>query len=166
MTVDPERLSVPANGGIPNNPDLPALLYRAALAAAEAEVRARFAGNGWGVLWSWTVFDYHHWHPASHEALACVAGWADLHLGGPQGPVVRLAAGDVAVLPAGFGHRRVDSGDGFAVVGAYPPGQESPEILRADAMDLGAALARIGGVALPESDPVYGRDGPMTAIWR
>ena len=161
----PEKLSVPANGGIPNNKDLPALLYRGALAADEETARETFRRNGWGGLWTWSVFDYHHWHPSSHEALACVSGWADLHLGGPGGPVVRVEAGDVAVLPAGFGHKRVSSGDGFAVVGAYPPGQESPDIVRADGMDMDEARERIGATPLPEADPVEGNDGALMRLW-
>lgn len=166
MNAKPERLAVPSNGGIPNNPRLPALIYRGAVTPDETVARETFRGNGWGGLWTWTVFDHHHWHPDSHEALGCVAGWADLHLGGPDGPVVRLEAGDVAVLPAGFGHKRVASGDGFRVVGAYPPGQESPEILGADAMAIERALARIGAVPLPGGDPVFGADGPLRRVWR
>ncbi|NND17394.1 MAG: cupin [Silicimonas sp.] len=163
MTTSPERLTTPPNGGIPNNPALPALIFRAAVEPDEASARAKFRMNGWGGLWTWTVFDYHHWHPGSHEALACIRGWADLHLGGPEGSIVRIDAGDVAVLPAGFGHKRAASGDGFAVVGAYPPGQESPEICRADAMDMAAALDRIGKTPLPGTDPLG--TGNVLAAW-
>lgn len=165
VTEEPESLTVPPNGGIPNNPRLPALIHRGALAPDETAARDTFRGNGWGGLWTWTIFDHHHWHPDSHEALACITGWADLQLGGPEGPVVRIAAGDVAVLPAGFGHNRVASGDGFAVVGAYPPGQERPEILGADAMEMAPALARIAAVPLPETDPVHGGGGPLRRLW-
>ncbi len=35
--------------------------------------------------WHWTVFDYHDLHPASHEALAVVAGSAESVLA--AGPV-------------------------------------------------------------------------------
>ena len=154
MNTPPERLMIPPNGGVPNNPSLPGLVMRAAIDPVEARVREMFHVNGWGGLWTWTVFDYHHWHPDSHEALACICGWADLHLGGPDGPVVRVEAGDVAVLPAGFGHKRAASGGGFAVVGAYPPGQESPEICRADEMDISTALNRITATPLPRTDPL------------
>lgn len=165
MKLAPEQIRVPPNGGIPNNPRLPALVTRAVLKPDEAEARAAFARNGWGGLWTWTVFGYHHYHPASHEALACIAGWAELHLGGPDGPTLRLEPGDVAVLPAGFGHKRLASGDGFRVVGAYPPGQESPAIVKAHEIDISEALQRVGTTPLPETDPVNGPAGALRRLW-
>ena len=82
------RLPFAPDGAVPNNPDLPALVMDGAISMpgdAEA-VRALFQGNGWGGSWIWTVFDYHHFHPDAHEALACLSGWADLVLGGPSQP--------------------------------------------------------------------------------
>lgn len=166
MTDDIETVRVPGGSGIPNNPDLPAVLARGAAPPDEASVRDAMSANGWGGLWTWTVYDYHHFHPASHEALVCVRGWAEVQLGGPEGPVLRVAPGDVLVLPAGFGHKRIEAGGDFAVVGAYPPGQESPEIVRAGDMDMDEALERIRATPLPDTDPVGGADGALMRAWR
>lgn len=166
-SVELERLFFGPNGGVPNHPYLPALLYPGAVdrdAGMEA-VKARCVSNGWSGLWDWTVFDFHHFHPASHEALIVVAGRATLELGGPDGVARDVTAGDALILPAGFGHRRaIGSGD-FRVVGAYPEGQESPEIIRADARAAERAGASIAATPVPALDPVFGAEGPLTRIW-
>ena len=36
--------------------------------------------------------------------------------------MITAVVGDLVVLPVGTAHKRMDSGDGFAVVGAYPDG--------------------------------------------
>ncbi|EAR50450.1 hypothetical protein OG2516_08933 [Oceanicola granulosus HTCC2516] len=142
------EITAPPAGGIPNHPRWPALLAAGAVAPDAAE--ATFRANGWGGTWRWSVYDFHHFHPASHEALAVVAGHARLQLGGPEGPEVEVAPGDVALLPAGFGHRLVRASDDFAVVGAYPPGQESPEIARPDPDKAAAREAAIAAVPRPD----------------
>jgi len=136
------------------------------LRAGADAVRAHLEANGWGGTWVWTVYAFHHHHDEAHEALAVVSGWADITLGGPQGRTVRVQAGDVLVLPAGTGHCLVEEGDGFQVVGAYPPGAEPPAILRPDPTRHDAQAARIASLPLPETDPVYGNGGPVVTLWR
>jgi uncharacterized protein YjlB len=85
-------------------------------------------------------------------------------LGGPAGQEVELVAGDVAVLPAGTGHRNVGSEGNLLVVGAYPPGQV-PDLLTGDPSEREAAVARILRVALPTTDPVIGTNGPLVGRW-
>jgi uncharacterized protein YjlB len=117
-----------------------------------------FAEHGWGGSWVASVFDFHHFHSTSHEALAVVSGRATIELGGPQGEAFEVAAGDVLVLPAGTGHRRATPRDGFSVVGAYPPGQEDYDLLREDISDaeLEATRERIAALGPPPQDPVGG----------
>jgi uncharacterized protein YjlB len=142
------------------------LVYRgvSAAAAGVGDARALFAEHGWGGSWVDGVFDFHHFHSTSHEALAVVAGQATLELGGPQGRAFDVEAGDVLVLPAGTGHRRASARDGFTVVGAYPAGQENYDLLRGDdPAEVEAARERIAALPAPPEDPVGG-DG--VAGWR
>ncbi|GMG84438.1 cupin [Paralimibaculum aggregatum] len=154
------------DGWVPNNPRLPAVVFPGALAGAgAADVARLYRENRWGGTWRFTVFDRHHYHSNAHEALACVAGAAVIRLGGPGGADLRLAAGDLAVLPAGTGHCRMQAEDGFSVVGAYPAGQEDCDLLWATEANWPGAEARIAAVALPEADPLRGRSGPLMALW-
>ncbi|WP_075221759.1 cupin domain-containing protein [Acuticoccus yangtzensis] len=159
------RLSAPAAEGVPNNPALPAVVMRGAAEPSPAALRRLFAAHGWGGMWQWSIFRYHHYHPDAHEALACVAGNAEVMLGGPAGDTVAVEAGDVMVLPAGYGHCRITSSDDFSVCGAYPAGQEDYSTCRAGELPLDEAARRIAAVPLPRMDPVFGAGGPLAAAW-
>ena len=89
-----------------------------------------------------------------------------LLLGGPQGAEVRVSAGDVLVLPAGTGHKRISASDDFLVVGAYPPGQEDYDLLRGDPAELAQARQNIERVPIPTTDPVTGLSGLLVTAWR
>ena len=151
-----ETWLAPPGDLIPNNPRFEVLVYRG---LSLDDPRGRFAEHGWGGTWVSNVFDFHHFHSTSHEALAVLSGNATIELGGPQGQAFEVEAGDVLVLPAGTGHFRTASGDGFTVVGAYPHGQEDYDLLR-EADD--AARERIANLGPPPQDPVGG-DG--VALW-
>lgn len=154
-----ETWHAPPGDRIPNNPRFPVLIYHGVDAAGAGADAARrlFDQHGWGGSWVDGVFGFHHFHSTSHEALAVVAERATLELGGPQGASFEVAAGDVLVLPAGTGHRRAASDAGFAVVGAYPAGQESYDLLRGDdPAEVEAARMRIAALGPPPKDPVGG----------
>ncbi len=162
----PELLYFEDDGDIPNNPTLPVVLIRRALAGhSAASICRQFEDMGWTGTWTYVVFTYHHFHPDAHEALCVASGWADIVLGGPSHVPVRVEAGDLIVLPAGTGHCRVNSSNDFAICGAYPPGQQDYTTLGVQSDAHTAYGAEIAAVPLPKSDPVFGLDGPLMKAW-
>jgi uncharacterized protein YjlB len=150
---------------VPNHPNLPVLVYRSAI-LAEGEMapkfEQRFRENGWEGIWRDGVFDYQHYHTGAHEVLGIAGGRARLLIGGPHGAELSVVAGDCLVLPAGTGHRRIDAGRDFLVVGAYPPGQHA-DIQTGPASE--AQLATIAGLPLPSTDPIDGYEGALLRFW-
>ncbi|MCE7029064.1 cupin domain-containing protein [Jiella avicenniae] len=152
---------------IPNGP-LPLLVLPGAIAADETEpdaVMARLEANGWQGTWVYTVFDYWHYHVEGHEVLACVSGEATVGFGGEGGAEIAMKPGDVVIIPAGVGHKRLSGDAGFQVVGAYPPGQNGA-VTRAGDMAIDAAERAIARLSLPDRDPVSGEAPGAIAAWR
>ena len=91
----------------------------------EKTIEGLFGANGWGDMWRNGVYDYLHDHATVHEALGVGRGRARVRFGGDAGRELgEIAAGDVAILPAGTGHQCISASDDFCVIGAYPLGTE------------------------------------------
>jgi uncharacterized protein YjlB len=156
------------DGLIPNNP-VPFLVYKGAVAVGndhpEKTIEGLFGANGWGAMWRNGVYDFPHYHATVHEVLGVARGHARVRFGGDKGEVLEIAAGDVAILPAGTGHQCMSSSRDFSVVGAYPPGPPM-DLVRPTKEARAKALQSIAKVAVPKTDPVLGADGPLPRLWR
>ena len=157
------------DGDIPNNADLPLILYKGVLKThtddPDAEFQELFHSNGWGNGWrDQVIFSYHHYHAQAHEVVGIAKGRATIQFGGPDGPAFEVEAGDVALIPAGVGHCRLDDTPGLSVVGAYLPGQQA-DIRRQGESDGEAIRESVRAVPLPDSDPVSGAKGPALELW-
>jgi len=157
------------DGKIPNNPALPFVIYRKAVrlgtAADPAAVFEQlFAINRWGSSWRNGIYDYVHYHSRIHEVLGIARGRARVQFGGPTGEEIDVAAGDVAILPAGTGHQCLMASDDFLVVGAYSAAGTYDEC-RGSADEHRRATESIPHTPLPQKDPVYGAKGPLLKLW-
>lgn len=166
--LKPELFCFGDNDPVPNNEDVPLVLYRGVLSLEGDDPAAAcerlFARNGWSNGWRDGIFPYHHFHTGTHEVLGIVRGEAKVRFGGEGGELVEVRAGDVVVIPAGIAHRNEGASRDLLVVGAYPGGAE-PDIRRGEESDPAAVKARIRRVSLPAADPVFGRDGPLLKHW-
>jgi uncharacterized protein YjlB len=160
------------DGAVPNNPALPALVYKSAIDLTDtrdpaAAIEEIFAANGWGHgQWRDGIYPFVHYHSMIHETLGIARGRARVQLGGHGGETLEFAAGDIAVLPAGTGHQRLTGSADLLVIGAYPP-EGTYNLCRGDSpADRDRALSTIPKVPVPASDPVGGKDGALPKLWR
>ena len=158
------------DGETPNNARLAMVVYRDVLPPGSASDPASwfetvFAANGWGQGWRNGIHPFLHFHTGTHEVLGIASGHATVEFGGSRGRVLSLSTGDVVVLPAGVGHRRIDASSDLVVVGAYPRNGRVDQ-QRPGTIGHAAACAAVGKVPLPLMDPVAGRDGPLLRMWR
>ncbi|HZP99898.1 MAG TPA: cupin domain-containing protein [Reyranella sp.] len=169
MPSEPESFRFDDDGETPNNPRLPLIVYREAVPLDGGDPAATFekmfARHGWANGWRNGIFDFLHFHIHTHEVLGIARGSARVEFGGARGRAFDLKAGDVAVLPAGCGHRRLSASRDLLVVGAYPHGGDA-EYQTPSHTSHGAAVAAIASTPVPDQDPVFGKDGPLSRLWR
>ncbi len=166
----PITLSFADDGSIPNNAALPLVLYRGGIDLAgspdpEQVIEKTFAGNGWGGMWRNGIYPYVHYHSMIHEAMGIARGRATVRFGGKKGREIEIAPGDVVILPAGTGHQLVTQTQELVVIGAYPPSGKY-DLCRGSKAEHAKALGSIAKVPPPATDPVFGANGPLIALWR
>jgi uncharacterized protein YjlB len=150
---------------MPNN-TLPVLIYRSALPVTgdlATTMERLFTDNGWPPQWRNGVYSFHHYHSTAHEVLGFAAGHANLVLGGEGGTPVMVNAGDIAILPTGTGHCRIDASEDFLVIGAYPPAENWDICRTAPTPEV---LQRMRNLRFPASDPVTGANGALPKLWK
>ena len=165
--VQPQSFSFPDDGSIPNHPRLPLLVYRSGLEPGQRSAsacRRRFRDQGWTGNWVNGIYSYHHYHSTAHEVLGVVRGSARVQFGGPEGEILDVRVGDVVVIPAGVGHCRQARSGGFQVVGGYAGGR-SWDMNTGKSGERPQVLENIRELPNPETDPLYGPDGPLLEIW-
>jgi uncharacterized protein YjlB len=155
-------------GTIPNS-RLPVLIYQGALTLPKddpaAAIEALIHSQQWGNDWRNGIFTYHHYHSTAHEALLVYSGSANVQLGGEAGVSAAIEAGDVIIIPAGVGHKNLGASSDFHCVGAYPPGQ-NVDMKYGKEGERPRADENIARLALPLTDPVFGKSGPLLEHWR
>ncbi|NML65217.1 cupin domain-containing protein [Hymenobacter sp. RP-2-7] len=163
----PETYQFADDGHIPNS-RYPLLVYRRAFAergpAGAAWLEQHFAANNWTNSWRNGVYPFHHYHSTSHEVLGVYAGSAQLQLGGEQGRAVAVQAGDILVIPAGVGHKKLSASPDFGVVGAYPDGR-TWDLLRGAPGERPQADRTIAALPRPAADPLRGPGAGLVQRW-
>ena len=157
------------DGAIPNHPRWPLLIYPGAVVISGPDpaiaFEEMFNRNRWPAAWRNGVYPFHHFHSTGHEALGIYEGEVTVQFGGDAGVTVTARPGDVIVLPAGTGHKKLSSRGALGVVGAYPDGMH-PDTCTPPFARAAAAAQRVAKVPLPACDPVYGARGPLFEHWR
>jgi len=164
-----ETIPLKDDGAFPNNANLPLVFMKNAFEPGAGNLVERiedaFHGNGWVHSWRNGLYPFHHYHSTAHEALGLYSGWVKAQLGGPDGSIVVAKAGDVIVVPAGVAHKNLDQSSDFRVVGAYPQ-RQFPDMQYGKPGERPKADDNIKKVALPKTDPVSGRTGPLIELWK
>ena len=171
INPEPEVLnhSLEDDGIFPNNNSRPLLVYKKAIIingkkGAET-IENVFHSNSWGGSWRNGIYPFHHYHSTAHEVLGVYQGEARIQFGGDKGPILAVESGDVVIIPAGVAHKNINSSQDFRVVGAYPAGQ-SWDMNYGKPGERPAADKNIARIPDPETDPVYGGDGPLMDLWK
>jgi uncharacterized protein YjlB len=160
----PEEYLFEDDGFIPNS-KLPVLVYRSVFNEKRGDkfLIQTFAKNNWKNSWDNGIYSFHHYHSTSHEVLGIYNGEAEVQLGGEQGKIVKVKAGDVIVIPAGVGHKKITSKN-LGVIGAYPNGM-SYDLMKGKKEERPKADQNIQKVPVPKTDPIFGDQYGLTKIW-
>ena len=164
-----KTIIIAAEGTFPNNETLPLVLMQQVFDPTSRNmvrtIEEKIHENGWGGSWRNGIYSFHHYHSTAHEVLGLYAGNVKVRFGGPDGQAVQAEAGDVIIIPAGVSHKNLEQSSDFHCVGAYPAGQ-FPDMRYGKSGERPDVDKNISSVPLPEMDPVFGKNGPLTEIWQ
>lgn len=157
------------DGAVPNHPRWPVLvMWRSVRLPRSLDPAAVledvFESNGWGESWRGGIYDYLHYHSRIHEVMGVARGSAKVRVGGMHGLTLKISAGDVLLLPAGRGHQCLSASKAFLAVGAYPPSGTYDECAP-NVSEHARNRRRVQKVGRPNSDPVFGAEGPLRKYW-
>ena len=165
--MKPEFYTFEDDGVIPNSP-LPVVIYRQVIPLDEKDfasfLETTFQKNGWTNNWRDIVLPYDHFHSNTHEVLGVSRGTVSLQVGGAAGKTVALTAGDVAVMPAGVGHRDISHHTHYEIVGGYPNGRQW-DMMTGTQDERPIAQKNIASLPTPQTDPIFGTNGPLIKAW-
>jgi uncharacterized protein YjlB len=155
------------DGIIPNNA-LPIILYPNVIDLADCSdwLEKTFIKNNWLNNWRDIVLPYDHFHSNTHEVLGLGWGSVSLKIGGANGQVFHLSAGDVVIIPAGVGHYSVSEHSNYQMVGGYPNGHAWDLKTGLEPGERAQILQAISEVKLPEKDPIFGHEGLLFDKWK
>jgi uncharacterized protein YjlB len=163
---DPEQIFLKDDGKIPNS-KYPLLVYRNVFtergSAGAAWLEKKFLQNNWSNSWRNGIYDFHHYHSVTHEVLGIFSGSALVHMGGESGKKLTVEAGDIIIIPAGVGHKNLES-DHLGVVGAYPNGMMWDMQYGKEGERPGTDR-NIAAVPFPKQDPLMGNSGGLLNSW-
>lgn len=143
-----------------HNKKLPLLIYRNVLEERSTDsVSLLLKKQDWEKLWVDGIYPFSHFHSNTHEVLAVCEGQAQVEFGDLK--VVEVQAGDVVIIPAGVAHKNRQSSNDFLVVGGYPFDRDYDLCKEIDE-DLQRS---IDALALPKTDPIFGKNGPLFDYW-
>ena len=166
MKMETIQLKFKDGGKIPNS-SLPLLIYKNVFSEEKADadfIKKHFEDRNWSNSWKNGVYDYHHYHSNTHEVMGVYRGFATIQFGGENGDKISIEEGDAVAIPAGVGHKLIESSDDFGVVGAYPDGMDY-DILKGEDGERPKADENIKNVPIPDSDPVYGKVEGLLSLW-
>lgn len=154
------------DGIVPNNA-LPVIFYQKVTDAEDcsAWLEHRFRENKWLNNWRDIILPYDHFHSNTHEVLGLGRGSLSLKIGGTNGVILSLSAGDVVILPAGVGHYSVSKHTDYEFVGGYPNGAEWDLKTGLEPGERAQILQSISTVEMPELDPIFGQEELLFEKW-
>jgi uncharacterized protein YjlB len=154
------------DGIVPNNA-LPVILYQKVTDEEDCSdwLEHRFRENKWLNNWRDIILPYDHFHSNTHEVLGLGRGSVSLKIGGTNGLILSLSAGDVIILPAGVGHYSVSEHTDYEFVGGYPNGAEWDLKTGLEPGERAQILQSISAVEMPKLDPILGHKGLLFEKW-